>query len=102
MDEQKEPQPTDEERRSAVTKYLRARYPSQKFGKPGSEYVIDNETETDLLMWTRVIEFAKEGQFDRIRPDIYVNNFANLKAIHIDALFNARKDEEKDKDKENE
>lgn len=102
MEQQKERENVDEERRKKLTKYLRNRYPQQKFGHPESSYVIDNDSETDLLMWTTVIEFAKDGKFDRIRPDILVNNFANLKAIHIDALFNARKDEESDKDKENE
>jgi hypothetical protein len=61
---------------------LRLRYPNQKFGGKDSDYVIDNESETDLLMWARVIDLAKQGLFDRIRPDIYVNNYHNLVAIH--------------------
>jgi hypothetical protein len=76
-----EPVQDDTERRRELTKLLRLRYPNQKFGAPDSEYVIDNEAETDLLMWTRVIDFARQGMFDRIRPDILVNNYCNLVAL---------------------
>lgn len=32
-------------------------------------------------MWANVFALAKKGLFDRIRPDIVVNNFENLQAI---------------------
>ena len=32
-------------------------------------------------MWANVFALAKKGEWDRIRPDIVVNNFENLIAI---------------------
>jgi hypothetical protein len=37
-----------------------------------------------LFMWLTIIEIAKHGDFDRIRPDVLVMHFESLKAIRDD------------------
>ena len=59
-----------------IFQQMRIRFPGQVHGK---KFTTDEEC--NLLTWVNVFEFAKCGRFDCIRPDILVNNFANLLEI---------------------
>ena len=62
---------------SKIFQSLRARFPGQVHGKN-----FTSQEECNLMTWVNVFEFSKRGLFDRIRPDILVNNFQNILEIH--------------------
>ena len=53
------------------------RYPNQGLNRGTKP-----EYEQVLGMWITILEKAKEGKFDDIRPDILVQFFPKFKAIH--------------------
>jgi hypothetical protein len=68
-----------EQDRQKVIEALQKRYPNQ-----GMQGNISVESELQLFMWMTIIEIAKNGDFDRIRPDILVMHFDQLKNIRDD------------------
>jgi len=87
---------TKAEKMEELRKMLQQRYPYQGFGaSPLSE-----DLEQNITTWTQVLHLAERGLFDRIRPDILVNNYGNLVAIRdafIESSVNSVTEEEIDK-----
>ncbi len=94
------PQKTDaQKRREELTEVLRIKYPFQKFGAATSyntSGIITEGEELDIAMWANVFALAKKGQFDRIRPDIVVNNFDNL--VSIQSFYEESQGDAKEED----
>jgi len=63
--------------KDAIIKKLHAKYPGQCIG----DFKDDGQM-ASMLSWISILEYARAGDFDAIRPDILVNHWVALEGIN--------------------
>ena len=60
---------------------LRTKFPGQGFD---ADDQMPEKAQVTMMMWVQIVELAKRGLFDRIRADVLVQHYANIRSIYDD------------------